>query len=133
MTKEYLTKAKESFSAKYTHLIKEGFDKYYEILSQGNSDREYQLNADLSITVREYGRQREIESMSEGYKDLIGLCRRMAMIDAMYESEKPFLIFDDPFVNLDNEKTAGALQFIRKISEDYQVLYMTCHDSRVIK
>ena len=75
--------------------IKEGFDKYYSILSGGSDNKEYQLDANLNITTREFGEQHQIELMSEGYQDLIGLCRRMAMIEAMYEVEKPFLIFDD--------------------------------------
>lgn len=31
---------------------------------------------------------------------------RFALVDAMYPGEKPFLILDDPFVNLDDEKLA---------------------------
>jgi uncharacterized protein YhaN len=60
----------------------------------------------------------------------IGLCRRMAMIKATYESEKPFLMFDDPFVNLDAEKVACGLSFINALSKEYQVIYTTCHTSR---
>ena len=46
--------------------------------------------------------------MSEGRKDLAGICARMAMVDAMYEKDKPFLVFDDSFVNLDDEKNASC-------------------------
>ena len=55
----------------------------------------------------------------------------MAMIEVMYEDEKPFLLFDDPFVNLDGEKLQRALAFLQQISESYQVIYFTCHESRV--
>ena len=54
------------------------------------------------------------------------------MIDAMYEKEKPFIILDDPFINLDDEKLACAQQFVNAIAEHCQVIYLTCHNSRVI-
>ena len=41
---------------------------------------------------------------------------------------KPFVIFDDPFTNLDQEKTKGGLELLHKIAEEYQVIYYTCHD-----
>ena len=51
-------------------------------------------------------------------------------IDAMYDMEKPFLIFDDPFVNLDEKRLEGAMGFLEKISHDYQIIYFSCHESR---
>jgi len=54
----------------------------------------------------------------------------MAMVDAMYDMEKPFLIFDDPFVNLDESRLAGAMKFLDNIAKDYQVIYFSCHKSR---
>jgi uncharacterized protein YhaN len=34
---------------------------------------------------------------------------------------------DDPFVNLDDNKQARGMEFLRRVSEDYQILYFTCH------
>ncbi len=127
-TKEYLEKAKQNFSGKYMADIKNSFEKYHSIIS--NSNEEYELDANLNIHLKEKGRLHELEYLSEGYKDLVGLCRRMAMIDAMYDLEKPFLIFDDPFVNLDENKLAGAMKFLDNIAKDYQIVYFSCHRSR---
>lgn len=44
--------------------------------------------------------------------------------------EKPFLILDDPFVNLDDEKLARGRRLLAVLSQDYQVIYFTCHGSR---
>ena len=43
------------------------------------------------------------------------------------KARKPFLIMDDPFVNLDDNKQARGMEFLRRVSEDYQILYFTCH------
>ena len=74
--------------------------------------------------------QRETNVFSEGGKDLLGVCMRMALVDAMYRDEKPMVVFDDPFVNLDREKTEAALRFLEEIGKEYQVIYFTCHESR---
>lgn len=130
-TSAYLVTARNNFNARYLGPIKKSFEYYYSLLSNGDT-REYELDANLNISLKAYGKARNITDMSEGYKDLIGLCRRMAMIDAMYEKEKPFILLDDPFVNLDEKKIEGAKEFIEKIAENYQVIYMTCHPSRMI-
>lgn len=52
------------------------------------------------------------------------------MIDIMYKNEKPFLLFDDPFVNLDDRKLTGARDFLAKIAENYQIIYLTCQNAR---
>ena len=53
-------------------------------------------------------------------------------MDSMYQDEKPMLIMDDPFVNLDDRNMAGAKKFVGKISEKYQILYFTCSQNRVL-
>ncbi|SHJ58649.1 Uncharacterized protein YhaN [Hathewaya proteolytica DSM 3090] len=130
-TRDYLEKAKINFSSKYMDPVKQSFDKYYGMIAK-NDDKKYQLDANLNMSLTECGGQREIELLSEGYQDLVGICRRMAMIDAMYEKEKPFILLDDPFVNFDSKKMEGALKFMDEISKEYQVIYMTCHESRKI-
>ncbi|MCR5402246.1 MAG: AAA family ATPase [Butyrivibrio sp.] len=127
-TRDYLEKARQNFSGKYMEDIKASFDKYRRIISY--SDEKYELDTDLNIKLKDKGSLHEIGYLSEGYKDLVGLCRRMAMVDAMYDHEKPFLIFDDPFVNLDEKRTAGATDFLNALAKEYQIIYFTCHSSR---
>lgn len=128
-TRDYLERAKINFSARYMAPIKKAFDEYYDLLSNGD-EKEYELDANLNISVREAGELRDTGFLSEGYKDMIGLCRRMALIDAMYQGEKPFLVFDDPFVSLDDKRLAGAIDFMKKIGEKYQIIYFTCQSDR---
>ena len=51
----------------------------------------------------------------------------------LHPKEKPFLVLDDPFVNLDEEKMAHGNELFGKISGEYQILYFTCHASRNIE
>lgn len=129
-TKAFLEEAKSTFTAKYMEPITNGFYKYYGMLVPTEEERPYHLDADTHLSVDELGMQREIRFLSAGRKDLLGICMRMALIDVMYQKEKPFIIFDDPFVNLDSEKTKGARKLLEHIATEYQVLYFTCHESR---
>lgn len=129
--KEYLTKAKENLTSKYGTSVKQRFETYYDKLVQMEQNIRYRLDANLELHVLEQGSSHDIHFLSAGYQDLVGICMRLALIDAMYQEEKPFLILDDPFANLDEEKLANALKLIQKISQEYQVIYLTCHESRL--
>lgn len=127
--KEYLTMAKESMTSKYSRPIFESFCKYFEMITQNKTEK-YHINANTEITVEEHGMQRETLALSAGYKDLVGLCLRVALVDAMYQEELPMLIMDDPFVNLDDSKVEAAKNFLREIAKKYQVIYFTCSKAR---
>ena len=128
-TKKLLEEARSSFTARYTEPVMEGFRKYYRILTGMECDN-YQMDANTRLQVIEGNMPREIGYLSLGSRDLIGICMRMALVEAMYESTQPFLILDDPFVNLDENRTKGAMRFLGEIAKEYQVIYFTCHGSR---
>lgn len=128
-TKKLLEDARSSFTARYTEPVMQGFRKYYRILTGTECDN-YQMDANTKLQVMEGNMPREIGYMSLGNRDLIGICMRMALVEAMYDDRRPFLILDDPFVNLDENRTKGAMRFLAEIAKEYQVIYFTCHGSR---
>ena len=77
LVKKMIEKAKESLTAKFSDPIKKAFDHYYHSISGMDGD---DLNIDTNgvVTAREYGIQRNVETLSVGYQDLIGVCLRMA-------------------------------------------------------
>lgn len=128
-TQSFMTQAKEQFTSKYTVPLKQGFEKYYGYLA--TKQEAYQLDANLNLQMKQEGMYRDIRTLSSGCQDLIDICMRMALVDAMYQQEKPFLIFDDPFVNLDEETLENAKEFLSEVAREYQLIYFTCHDSRM--
>ncbi len=125
----FLQKAKEQLTARYMEPITKGFSKYYQMLT-GDGRGEWMIDANINLKVREYGELRDTKWLSAGYQDLTGICMRLALVDAMYKEEKPFLILDDPFVNLDQEKVECGNRLLLSVAEEYQVIYFTCHHSR---
>lgn len=128
-TKAFLTQAKENYGARYQAPVMDAFHRYYEMLT-GDAGTAYGLSATFEMERQEQGMYRNMGYFSRGYQDLTGLCMRLAFADAMYREEKPFLILDDPFVNLDEEKIEHGRAFVREIAKEYQVIYFTCHESR---
>lgn len=128
-TMQYLKEAKESFSTHYMGAMRKGFTKYAELINRGKTlpvQLDVQLDAQLSVG----GSLKGSEYFSTGKRDLIGLCIRFALIDALFEGEKPFIILDDPFVNLDDDKVDNAKKLLEEIAKEYQILYLVCHTSR---
>ena len=128
-TLEFLTKAKNELSLKYTGPTMEGFKKYSEYFEEEDTDS-FRIDTDLNLTKTEEGMQRRISDLSLGLQEVTDFCLRLALIDAMYQKEKPFVILDDPFVNYDENNLSGAMKVLDRISEEYQIIYFTCHESR---
>lgn len=130
VVRDKLSAAKDAITSKYTKPILDSFNKYYSLVTNDITTRFY-LDANTKITVEQLGKQREVETQSMGYRDLISICLRIALVDAMYENEKPVLILDDPFTNLDDAKMTEAKQLMDEISKKYQLIYLTCSNSRM--
>ena len=48
----------------------------------------------------------------------------------LFEDEKPFIILDDPFINMDENNIGGALKLLDELQKEYQIIYLICHNSR---
>lgn len=132
-----LKTAKEQFSSRYLRGLTAGFDRYVEMLgkedvseSMGGHFGGARTDIDLKVQVTAYGEEKELGYFSTGTRDLLGLCMRFALVDALFSEERPFLVLDDPFVNLDKDKIERAVAFLKEASERYQILYLVCHESR---
>ena len=77
------------------------------------------------------GLSRPITQFSSGTQSAAQFCMRLALIDLLFR-ERPFLILDDPFVYLDDARTAHAAALVREAAADTQILYLTCHSSRAV-
>ena len=127
--KKFLELANQSLSTKFLEPMKNGLNKYLKLIT--NKDFEnLQLDTDFNISFEEYGKHRDVDYYSKGYRNTIDLCMRLALIDSLFDKEKPFIVLDDPFVNMDEAKVENAKQFLRELSKTYQLIYFSCHESR---
>ena len=127
-TRDYLIKAKEIFSSKYLNNMQKYFINNLNLISDKKMNANIDVNLDVKIN--ELGSNKDLKYFSTGYKDLIYICMRLSLIQALFKEEKTFIILDDPFANLDENKIVNAMKLIKKMSEDYQIIYFICHSSR---
>ena len=130
LTMEFLGKADENLKVKYKQPLQDSLDKY---LSKTFGEQiAVDLDIDLNLKPHGEGLARDTEYFSKGNQNLFEICKRFALIDVLFVDEKPFIILDDPFANLDEKKLDRTKELVQNLSNDYQILYLVCHESREI-
>lgn len=127
---KYLKEAGDNLSSRLLAPMKNGLKKYLYMIT-GKDFQNIHLDTDFNISFEEYGKSREIDYLSKGYKDIVELCMRLALIETLFDKEKPFIVVDDTFVNMDEKKIENAKKFLKNISKEFQVIYFVCHRSRI--
>ncbi|HET9851406.1 MAG TPA: AAA family ATPase [Candidatus Limnocylindrales bacterium] len=87
---------------------------------------------DENLAVRVYAPERgdwvDVASLSQGTLDTVYLAARIGLVRLVTGDRRPPLVMDDPFVTLDDERAKRALELLRDISTDFQVIYLTTSD-----
>ncbi len=91
-------------------------------------ERTLTVDAKGNIRVCENGVIRPLGYYSEGTVDAIYVAVRLALIDLLYNDEKPPLVFDDTFANLDERRLKKMMELLSSL--DSQIIYFTCRDPR---
>ena len=128
---EFLIRAKDELSKKYSKGLNESFSKYSAMFFDKDI-ADARLDSELSLSIEREGVGRIPEFFSSGQKSVMDVCLRLSLIEAMFEKEKPFLVLDDPFVALDEKNLKSALNLLKEASKQFQIIYLTCHESRMI-
>ena len=128
-TMRILGEARQSLSGHYMDRLRDNFMKYLN--KAGFGENGAVMDSDFNISVESHGNMHSILSESSGIKDLINLSARFALIDALFENDKPCVILDDVMNNLDEERFRNAMDMTEEFASEYQVIYLTCNSSRV--
>ncbi len=128
-TVSFLEKARENLALSYLGPIRRSLADYLGRLT-GEDGEKILVTPDLEVKLERQGQARDLAFFSAGQKDVVMLCMRLALVDALFTREKPFMILDDPFVNLDDRHTAEALELLRQIARERQMVYLVCNSSR---
>lgn len=128
LTAEFMKKADEALKIRYRAPLQSSLNKYIGMIA--GAELAVNIDTDMKVSVSVSGAERETEFFSKGYRNLFEICKRFALTDILFTVEKPFIILDDPFYNLDDDKVSAALALIKRLSEEYQIIYLVCHESR---
>ena len=132
--KELLVRARSNMASCYLAPVEEKCKEYAKILSGNESEKEFiRFTAEGKPIVDERGSFKQVSHYSAGTQDLIGLCIRLALAEAVFEKDNPpVFVLDDPLVNLDDETTKRAKHLLRSFSKKYQIVYFTCKEERCL-
>jgi uncharacterized protein YhaN len=83
---------------------------------------------DIKLHAPEKGDWVDVRSLSQGTLDLVYLAARLGLVRLVTGDRRPPLVLDDPYVTLDDDRARRALELLREISKDFQVIYLTTSD-----
>jgi DNA repair exonuclease SbcCD ATPase subunit len=80
---------------------------------------------DIEVLAPEKADWVSVSSLSQGTIDLVYLVARLGLVRLVTGDRRPPLVFDDPFVTLDDARAARALGLLKTVAADFQVIYLT--------
>ncbi|MFL5681257.1 MAG: ATP-binding protein [Chloroflexota bacterium] len=83
---------------------------------------------DIEVLAPERGAWVPVTSLSQGTLDVVFLAARLGLVRLVTGDRRPPLVFDDPFVTLDDGRALRALELLREVARDFQVIYLTTSD-----
>lgn len=129
--RDCLADAEQALKAKHIDPVRGRFDFYADALEDAFGER-VGLDKNFGLYLQEKGGQYSDRHFSAGQRAVAALCLRLALLDNLYPGDKPPIILDDPFVFLDGEHLEKAKALVKSLSRQWQILYFTCHESRII-
>jgi uncharacterized protein YhaN len=83
---------------------------------------------DIEVHAPERGDWVPVGSLSQGTLDLVYLTARLGLVRLVTGDRRPPLVFDDPFVTLDDTRASRALALLKQVASDFQIIYLTTSD-----
>jgi uncharacterized protein YhaN len=83
---------------------------------------------DIDVHAPERGDWVPVAALSQGTLDLVYLAARLGLVRLVTGDRRPPLVFDDPFVTLDDERASRALALLKRVANDFQIIYLTTSD-----
>lgn len=106
--------------------IATSFAKYLNIISDGRVESSFPEADKLQMNIYSNRHIIDYPKLSEGTKDTVSLAFRLAVIDHLFPDGNGIIVFDDPFTDMDKERTEKSCELIRECAKTNQVIVLTC-------
>ena len=131
MAKETMLRAEENVSKRFIVPLN---DEFKALLNEfALCGKEFVVDSSLGVKENTLYGQKELEYSSQGIQDILSFCQRVNLITKVFKKEKPFIVLDDTFVNLDDDKLEIAKKLVLSLSKEYQIFYICCNTRCKIK
>ena len=72
--------------------------------------------------------EEDYKKLSEGTKDTVSLAFRLAVLDHLFPQGGGVIVLDDPFTDMDAERTEQACALLQECAKQHQVIFLTCKE-----
>lgn len=108
--------------------IAEHFTEYLGIISGGKISSEFPEADKLSMNIYSDNKLLDYNKLSEGTKETVSLAFRLAVLDHLFPDGGGVIVFDDPFTDMDAERTLQSCELIKECARRHQVIFLTCKE-----
>ena len=122
-----MTLAINDFQSSHRLRLAEVASGYYRNLT-GLNNRGVEISEDFRVVVNIDGRSVVPAQLSHGARDQLYIALRLAIAQLLAEETILPFIFDDPFLNCDEERLANIHSSLSKLSEERQILLLSHRD-----
>lgn len=131
---EVLEEAGDYMKATISPKLAQLSSAYFTAVTEGRYPS-IQLTTDLVMSVDTPEGEKSADFLSGGAKDTAYLCLRYALVDLLYDRQRPFIVLDDAFSRIDDGRLKLMLKSLAALSREQQVLIFTCHkrESELLK
>lgn len=128
IAKSVMAECEEELKSGFTPELMKNLSGIISELSKGKYS-DVRLSDDYFAKVIEPKKSMIVDSdnLSGGTFDIIYIAVRIAILQSIFPEKIPFLIMDDTFLQLDDERIKTAIDFIKNILKTNQTFYFTCH------
>ena len=119
---------KENIHANPMQDIADRFAHYLSVISGGKIESDFPEADKLNMNIYSDNKLLDYGKLSEGTKETVSLAFRLAVLDHLFPEGGGVIVFDDPFTDMDAERTEQSCKLIRECAQKHQVIFLTCKE-----
>lgn len=108
--------------------IADRFTHYLSIISGGKISSEFPEADKLNMKIYSDNKLLDYGKLSEGTKETVSLAFRLAVLDHLFPDGGGVIVFDDPFTDMDADRTTQSCELIKECAKQHQVIFLTCRE-----
>lgn len=124
--KDVYEKLKQNYNNNPVEGIGNSFLRYLGIITDGRIQSELPDIGKLNMRIYSNDNLLDFSKLSEGSKETVSLAFRLAVLDHLFPEGGGVIVFDDPFANMDIDRTARSCELIKECAKKHQVIFLTC-------
>ena len=119
---------KEDIHANPMQDIADRFAHYLGVISGGKIESDFPEADKLNMNIYSDNKLLDYGKLSEGTKETVSLAFRLAVLDHLFPDGGGVAVLDDPFANMDADRTAQSVELIKNFATRHQVIFLTCKE-----